>query len=49
MEKTWGKNGGTYKTCNYGLLFINLYSPGTLFKTLKGEMVTTLNQQHIPI
>ena len=23
--------------------------PDTLFKTLKGKMVTTLNQQHIPI
>ena len=26
-EKTWGKNGGTRKKCNYRLLFINLYSP----------------------
>ena len=31
------------------LLFIIIYSPDTLFKTLKGEMVTTLNQRHIPI
>ena len=48
MEKTWGKKWW-YKKYNYRLLFINLYSPDTLFKTLKGEMLTTLNQQHIPI
>ena len=49
MEKAWGKNGGT-KNVTIGCSSSTFTAlSDTLFKTLKGEMVTTLNQQHIPI
>ena len=49
MEKTWGKNGGTENvTIDYSSSTFTAQTD-TLFKTLKDEMVTTLNQQHIPI
>ena len=52
MAKLWGGggNGGTnrlYSTDCSSSTFTT--QTDTLFKTVKGEMVTTLNQQHIPI
>ena len=50
MEKTWGKNDGTCKNVTIDCSSSTFTAQtDTLFKTLKGEMVTTLNQQHIPI
>ena len=49
MEKTWGKNGSTKNVtidCSPSTFTAQI---DTLFKTLKGEMVTTLHQQNIPI
>ena len=49
MEKTWGENGGAKNvTIEYSSSTFTAQTD-TLFKTLNGEMVTTLNQQHIPI
>ena len=51
MAKLGGKNGGTNRlySIDHSEFFFNLHNPNrpqtdTLFKTLKGEMVTTVNQ-----
>ena len=49
MEKTWGKNGGTKNVTIDCSSSTFTAQTDTLFKTPKGEMVTTLNQLHIPI
>ena len=49
MEKTWGENDGTKNVTIDCSLSTFTAQKDTLFKTQKGEMVTTLNQQHIPI
>ena len=43
------KKNCRYQKCNYRPALHQPSPTDTLFKTLKGEMVTTLNQQHIPI
>ena len=43
------KNGGTKNVTIDCSSSIFISQTDTLFKTLKGEMVTTLNKQHIPI
>ena len=46
MEKTWGKNGGTKNVTIDCSSSTFTAQTDTLFKTLKGKMATTLNQQH---
>ena len=49
MEKTWGKNGGTKNVTIDCSSSTFTAQTDTLFKRLKGEMDTILNQLHIPI
>ena len=49
MEKTWGKNGGSKNVTIDCSSSTFTAQTDTLFKSLKGEMVTTLNQPQIPI
>ena len=49
MEKLGEKIGGTKNVTTDCSSSTFTAQTDTLFKTLKGEMVTTLNQQHIPI
>ena len=47
MEKTWGKNGGTKNVTFDCSSSTSTAQTDTLFKTLKGEMVTTLNEHTV--
>ena len=47
MEKTWGTNGGTKNVTFDCSSSTSTAQTDTLFKTLKGEMVTTLNEEHV--
>ena len=49
MENPWGKNDGTKNVTLDSSLSTFTAQTDSLFKTLKGEKVATLNQQHIPI
>ena len=50
MEKTWEKkNGGAKNVTTDCSSSTFTAQTDTLFKTLQGELVPTLNQQHIPI
>ena len=44
-----GGNGGTNRLYSIDRFFFNLDNPNRHLVQEKGEMVTTLNQQHIPI
>ena len=48
MEKLGEKNGGTKNVTTDCSSSTFTVQTDTLFKNLKGEMVTTLNQKHIP-
>jgi len=49
MAKTWGGNGDTRNVAIDCSSSTFTAQTDTLFKTLKDEVVTTLNQQHISI
>ena len=49
MEKLWEKIGGTKNVTTHCSWSTFTVQTDTLFKILKGEMVTTLNKQHMPI
>ena len=49
MEKTWGKNSGNKNETIDCSSSTFTAQTDNLLESLKGEMVTTLNQLHIPI
>ena len=49
MEVTWGKNGGNKNETIDCSSSTFTAQTDDLFESLKGEMVTTLNQLHTPI